>query len=53
MRVSLFVTCLGDTLHPQTGRAVVRLLERLGCSVEFPVRADLLRTDAHELRLRA
>ena len=36
MRVGLFVTCLGDTLFPSTGRAVVRLLERLGHEVEFP-----------------
>jgi L-lactate dehydrogenase complex protein LldE len=36
VRVSLFVTCFNDTLFPQTGRAVVRLLERLGCSVDFP-----------------
>jgi L-lactate dehydrogenase complex protein LldE len=37
MRVALFVTCLGDTLFPSTGRAVVRLLERLGHEVEFPL----------------
>ncbi|MCF6525507.1 (Fe-S)-binding protein [Streptomyces sp. JJ36] len=36
MRVALFITCLNDTLYPATGRAVVRLLERLGCTVEFP-----------------
>jgi L-lactate dehydrogenase complex protein LldE len=36
-RVSLFVTCFNDTLFPQTGRAVVRLLERLGCEVDFPL----------------
>ena len=36
MRVGLFVTCLGDTLFPSTGQAVVRLLERLGHEVEFP-----------------
>ena len=36
MRITLFVTCLTDTLAPQTGVAVVRLLERLGHSVEFP-----------------
>jgi L-lactate dehydrogenase complex protein LldE len=36
MRVALFVTCFNDTLFPATGRAVVCLLERLGCSVEFP-----------------
>ena len=37
VRVSLFVTCFNDTLFPKTGRAVVRLLERLGCDVEFPL----------------
>ena len=36
MRVALFVTCLTGTLFPGTGRAVVRLLERLGHQVEFP-----------------
>lgn len=35
-RVSLFVTCLGDTLFPQAARATVELLERLGCEVDFP-----------------
>ncbi|MBD0281801.1 MAG: (Fe-S)-binding protein [Thermoleophilaceae bacterium] len=37
MRLALFVTCLGDTLFPSTGRAVVRLLERLGHQVDFPL----------------
>ena len=37
MRVALFITCVNDTLFPETGRATVRLLERLGCTVEFPV----------------
>lgn len=36
MRVSLFITCFNDTIFPRTGRAVVRLLERLGHEVEFP-----------------
>jgi L-lactate dehydrogenase complex protein LldE len=36
VRVALFVTCFNDTLFPQTGRAVVALLERLGCEVDFP-----------------
>jgi L-lactate dehydrogenase complex protein LldE len=36
VRVALFITCFTDSLFPQTGRAVVRLLERLGCEVEFP-----------------
>ncbi|WP_435019699.1 (Fe-S)-binding protein [Tundrisphaera sp. TA3] len=37
MRVSLFITCFNDTIFPQTGRAVVRLLERLGQTVDFPM----------------
>ncbi|MGW7467584.1 (Fe-S)-binding protein [Streptomyces xantholiticus] len=36
MRIALFITCFNDTLFPTTGRATVRLLERLGCEVEFP-----------------
>ena len=36
LRVSLFITCFNDTLFPDTGRAVVRLLERLGVTVDFP-----------------
>ena len=36
LRVALFITCFNDTLFPQTGRAVVTLLERLGCEVDFP-----------------
>jgi L-lactate dehydrogenase complex protein LldE len=36
MRVALFVTCLTDTLVPETGIATVRLLERLGHTVDFP-----------------
>jgi len=35
--VSLFITCYNDTLFPQTGKAVVRVLRRLGHSVEFPL----------------
>ena len=35
--IALFATCVGDTLFPETGRAVVGLLERLGHAVEFPV----------------
>ncbi len=36
MRVALFATCFNDTVWPDTPRATVRLLERLGCVVEFP-----------------
>ena len=36
MRVSLFITCYNDTLFPETGKAVVCVLERLGHTVDFP-----------------
>lgn len=35
-RVGLMVTCLNDALFPETGKAVVRLLRRLGVEVGFP-----------------
>ncbi len=35
MRASLFITCYNDTLYPETGRAVVHLLERLGVELDF------------------
>ena len=37
MRVALFITCFNDTLFPETGRATVEVLERLGHEVEFPL----------------
>ena len=36
MRVAVMVTCINDTLFPDTGKAVVRLLRRLGVDVDFP-----------------
>ncbi|CAN7232569.1 (Fe-S)-binding protein [Terrabacter sp. LjRoot27] len=36
MRVALMVTCLGDAMFPDAGKAVVTLLRRLGVDVEFP-----------------
>lgn len=36
MKVALMVTCINDAMHPETGRAVVTLLRRLGVDVEFP-----------------
>jgi L-lactate dehydrogenase complex protein LldE len=36
VRIALFVTCFNDTLFPETGKAVVRLLERLGHELVFP-----------------
>ena len=34
--VSLFVTCMVDMLHPETGISVVKVLEYLGIEVNFP-----------------
>ncbi|MBC9957174.1 (Fe-S)-binding protein [Yimella sp. cx-51] len=36
MRVALFATCFNDTMWPETPKATVRLLRRLGVEVEFP-----------------
>jgi L-lactate dehydrogenase complex protein LldE len=35
-RVALFVACFNDLLFPNVGKAVVRLLDRLGVEVDFP-----------------
>ncbi len=36
MRIALFVACFNDAVYPETGRAVVTVLERLGHEVVFP-----------------
>jgi L-lactate dehydrogenase complex protein LldE len=36
VRIALFITCVGDTLFPEAGRATVEILERLGHEVVFP-----------------
>ena len=36
IRASLMVTCLGDLFFPEVGVRIVRLLRRLGVTVEFP-----------------
>ncbi|MCZ4499687.1 MAG: glcF [Marmoricola sp.] len=36
MKVALQVTCINDAMYPDTGKAVVRLLRRLGVDVDFP-----------------
>ncbi|HOI02977.1 MAG TPA: (Fe-S)-binding protein [Dermatophilaceae bacterium] len=38
LKVALFAACYNDTMWPGTPIAVVKLLERLGCRVEFPQR---------------
>ena len=36
MKLSLMITCLGDVVRPEVGKATVRLLRRLGHEVDFP-----------------
>ncbi len=38
LRVALFATCFNDTMWPETPKATVRLLRRLGVDVQFPDR---------------
>lgn len=35
--VQLFITCIVDTLYPEIGEAVVRVLRRAGVEVDFPL----------------
>ncbi|WP_100445243.1 (Fe-S)-binding protein [Glycomyces xiaoerkulensis] len=35
-RIGLFITCVNDALYPETPKAVVTVLERLGYEVDFP-----------------
>jgi L-lactate dehydrogenase complex protein LldE len=37
MKVGLFIPCYIDAFFPEVGIATLELLERLGCSVEYPV----------------
>ena len=37
MKVGLFIPCYIDAFFPQVGIATLELLERLGCSVEYPL----------------
>ena len=39
--VQLFVTCIVDVFYPSVGRAVVRVLENDGFTVEFPQDHDV------------
>lgn len=36
MKVALMITCVNDAMFPETGKAVVALLRRLGVEVDFP-----------------
>ncbi len=37
MRVALFITCVNDAMFPDTGKATVAILRRLGQDVAFPM----------------
>ena len=36
VKLSLMITCLGDVIRPSAGKAVVRMLRRLGHAIDFP-----------------
>ena len=36
-RIALFIACFNDALFPDTGKALVKVLRRLGHEVEFPM----------------
>ena len=36
MKVGLFVPCYIDDVFPEVGVATLELLEKLGCTVEYP-----------------
>lgn len=50
--VQLFVTCLVDTLFPEVGEAVVRVLERAGVAVDFPAQQTCCGQPAFNAGLR-
>lgn len=47
--MSLFVTCLLDILYPETGMAVVKVLEHLGIEVDFPMAQTCCGQPAHQV----
>ena len=36
MKVSLFIPCFIDQIYPHVGVSIVKVLERLGCEVDYP-----------------
>jgi L-lactate dehydrogenase complex protein LldE len=51
--VQLMITCLLDTLYPETGEAVVRVLERAGVEVRLPAGQTCCGQPAFNAGLRA
>ena len=52
-QVQLFVTCIVDTLYPEVGEAVVRVLRRAGARVDFPSQQTCCGQPAFNAGLRA
>ncbi len=52
-KVQLFVTCIVDTLYPEVGEAVVRVLQRAGANVDFPIGQTCCGQPAFNAGLRA
>lgn len=36
MKASIFITCICDSMYPQVGESMVRVLEKLGVELDFP-----------------
>ncbi|MCG2787916.1 MAG: (Fe-S)-binding protein [Anaerolineae bacterium] len=51
--IQLFITCLVDTFHPETGEAIVRIFNRLGLDVAFPADQTCCGQPAFNAGLRA
>ena len=37
MKIGLFIPCYVDAFFPEVGVATLELLERFGCSIEYPL----------------
>jgi L-lactate dehydrogenase complex protein LldE len=51
--IQLFITCLVDTFFPETGEAMLRVLNRAGVNVEFPADQTCCGQPAFNAGLRA
>ncbi len=51
--IQLFVTCLVDTFFPETGEAMLRVLNRAGVNVEFPTEQTCCGQPAFNAGLRS
>ena len=51
MNVSLFIPCLVDQFFPSVGINLVKILRKVGVSVDYPAGADLLRSTGVQFRI--